>query len=89
MPFRREIFTSVVWWKYAVLLKLWMAIGKVFLLTEVESASVAVECPRGVVFTFILLTNCNSSQGKLLYIKKKERWAYLQHLNSEKLLQIV
>jgi hypothetical protein len=52
IPFRREIFTSVVWWKYVVFLKLWMTIGKVFLLTEVESAKMAVEWPRGVVFTY-------------------------------------
>ena len=35
-----------------VFLKLWMTIGKVFLLTEVESAKMAVEWPRGVVFTY-------------------------------------
>ena len=72
MPFRREIFTSVVWWKYAVLLKLWMAIGKVFLLTEVESPNMAVEWPRGVVFTFILLTNCNSSWENFYILRKRK-----------------
>jgi len=62
---------------------MWMAIGKVFLLTEVESPNMAVEWPRVVVFTYTV-DNCNSSREKLLYIGKKEKWAYLQHLNSEK-----